>query len=161
MNEQEDWTSSILQSADDTHLFGQNSREEAMHIKWLFYCYESWSVLRINFHKSSVMQLNLSLLPPLLPRWVARKNPSPEVSRLPPMPRKNLRSKIRFRSLRKSRRGLLAGRASIYPWELESLFINSILFVVPIYLMSFFEIPKWVSFESTASGGIFYGRVMR
>jgi len=48
---------SILQDADDTLLFWSNNINEALALKWILNCFEEWSGLRINFHKSSLLPL--------------------------------------------------------------------------------------------------------
>ena len=42
-----------LQYADDTLVFGQESITQSVVLKWVLHCFEKWSGLKINYHKSS------------------------------------------------------------------------------------------------------------
>ena len=42
-----------LQYADDTLIFGQESIPQSVVLKWVLHCFEKWSGLKINYHKSS------------------------------------------------------------------------------------------------------------
>ena len=48
-----------LQYADDTILFLGNSIECAKNLKWILTCFEKLSGLKINFHKSMLIPINL------------------------------------------------------------------------------------------------------
>jgi len=48
---------SILHYTDDTLLFGWQDMEEVMILLWILRCFEVWSGLRINFHKSALVLL--------------------------------------------------------------------------------------------------------
>ena len=46
-----------LQYADDTLLFGRDTLGPALALKGILLCFEKWSGLRINFHKSALIFL--------------------------------------------------------------------------------------------------------
>jgi hypothetical protein len=48
-----------LQYPDDTILFLKNDLRMAKHLKWLLTCFEQMSGMRINYHKSDLMAINL------------------------------------------------------------------------------------------------------
>jgi hypothetical protein len=48
-----------LQYADDTILFLKNDIAMARNLKWLLTCFEQMSGMRINYHKSDLMPINL------------------------------------------------------------------------------------------------------
>ena len=48
----------ILQYVDDTIMCLQDDREQAAHLKFLLYLYESMSGLKINFNKSEVIMIS-------------------------------------------------------------------------------------------------------
>ena len=48
-----------LQYADDTILFLENSAHKARNFKWFLSCFESLSGMKINFHKSDLMTINI------------------------------------------------------------------------------------------------------
>jgi hypothetical protein len=49
-----------LQYADDTILFLKNDIAMARNLKWLLTCFEQMSGMRINYHKSDLMPINLT-----------------------------------------------------------------------------------------------------
>jgi hypothetical protein len=48
-----------LQYADDTILFLKNDIAMARNLKWLLTCFEQMPGMRINYHKSDLMPINL------------------------------------------------------------------------------------------------------
>ena len=48
-----------LQYADDTILFLEKSTQKARKFKWLLSCFENLSGMKINFHKSDLMTINI------------------------------------------------------------------------------------------------------
>lgn len=48
---------SILQYADDTILFGTYDFKEVAMLQSILYYFEAWSVLSVNFYKSSIVFL--------------------------------------------------------------------------------------------------------
>jgi hypothetical protein len=48
-----------LQYADDTLLFLENDPQVALNLKWILSCFEQISGMRINFHKSELIPINI------------------------------------------------------------------------------------------------------
>jgi hypothetical protein len=48
-----------LQYADDTLLFLEKSNEIATNLKWILTCFEQISGMRINYHKSELITINV------------------------------------------------------------------------------------------------------
>jgi hypothetical protein len=48
-----------LQYADDTLLFLEKSNEIATNLKWILTCFEQISGMRINYHKSDLIPINV------------------------------------------------------------------------------------------------------
>jgi hypothetical protein len=48
-----------LQYSDDTLLFLENNREVAINFKWILTCFEQLSGMRINYHKSELIGINM------------------------------------------------------------------------------------------------------
>ena len=48
-----------LQYADDTILFLENNIQYARNLKWFLSCFEGMSGMRINYHKSDLMVINM------------------------------------------------------------------------------------------------------
>jgi hypothetical protein len=49
-----------LQYADDTLIFLENDERNAINMKWLLTCFEQISGMKINYHKSELMAINLT-----------------------------------------------------------------------------------------------------
>jgi hypothetical protein len=48
-----------LQYADDTLLFLENDPQVALNLKWILTCFEQISGMRINFHKTELIPINI------------------------------------------------------------------------------------------------------
>jgi hypothetical protein len=48
-----------LQYADDTLMFLENDPQVALNLKWILTCFEQISGMRINFHKSELIPINI------------------------------------------------------------------------------------------------------
>jgi hypothetical protein len=48
-----------LQYADDTLLFLENDPQVTLNLKWILTCFEQISGMRINFHKSELIPINI------------------------------------------------------------------------------------------------------
>jgi hypothetical protein len=48
-----------LQYVDDTLLFLENDLQVALNLKWILNCFEQISGMRINFHKSEIIPINI------------------------------------------------------------------------------------------------------
>jgi hypothetical protein len=53
------WGVISLQYADDTLLFIENDRDIAINFKWILTCFIELSGIRINYHKSDLIGINL------------------------------------------------------------------------------------------------------
>ena len=51
-----------LHYEDDTIVSGKGCLAQVMVLKWVLFCYEKWSGIKINYHKSSLIFLGISLL---------------------------------------------------------------------------------------------------
>jgi hypothetical protein len=49
-----------LQYADDTILFMEKNETYAQNLKWILTCFELMSGMRINYHKSELVPINIS-----------------------------------------------------------------------------------------------------
>jgi hypothetical protein len=50
-----------LQYADDSLLFLEKSNEIATNMKWILTCFEQISGMRINYHKSELIAINVEV----------------------------------------------------------------------------------------------------
>ena len=137
---------SILQYADDTILFMDDDLEKARNMKLLLCTFDQISGLKINFHKTEVFcfgEANDSL-DQYLDLFQCKQGS---------LPMKYLGIPIHQRRLRNSDWNLVEERFEkcLSSWKGKHLsvggrltLINSVLNSLPVYMMSFFEIPKGV-----------------
>jgi hypothetical protein len=134
-----------LQYADDTLIFLERDERNAINMKWLLTCFEQISGMKINYHKSELMAINLSSedLKPFLDifQCVAGK-----------FPMKYLGVPLHFEKLKRedlqplvdSLLSRMAGwRGKLLSSEAKRILIQTCLASIPIYLLSFFRFPKW------------------
>lgn len=137
---------SILQYADDTIIFMENDLEKARNMKLLLGAFEQISGLKINFHKSEVLCFGdaQDSLESYLELFGCKHGD---------FPLKYLGLPIHFKKLRNSDWKIIEERVEkrLASWKGKHLsiggrltLINSVLNSLPLYMMSFFAIPKGV-----------------
>jgi hypothetical protein len=55
------WGVVCLEYADDTLLFFENNTKVATNLKWVLTCFEQISGMRINYHESELIAINLDI----------------------------------------------------------------------------------------------------
>jgi hypothetical protein len=137
---------SILQYADDTIIFMENDLEKAHNMKLLLGAFEQISGLKINFHKSEVLCFGDAQ--DSLESYLELFGYKYEY-----FPLKYLGLPIHFKKLRNSDWKIIVERVGkrLASWKGKHLsiggrltLINSVLSSLPLYMMSFFAIPKGV-----------------
>ena len=137
---------SILQYADDTVVFLDHNIGQAKNVKLLLTAFEQMSGLKINFHKSELFCYGMA------------KDCESQYSQLfgcdvGTMPFKYLGIPMTHRRLRNSEWRCVVDRfeSRLSNWKAKFLssggrlvLINSVLSSLPIFMMSFFEIPTGV-----------------
>jgi hypothetical protein len=137
---------SILQYADDTVVFLDHNIEQARNVKLLLTVFEQMSGLKINFHKSELFCYGMA------------KDCEPQYSQLfgcsvGTMPFKYLGIPMTHRRLRNSEWRCVVDRfeSRLSNWKAKFLssmgrlvLINFVLSSLPIFMISFFEIPAGV-----------------
>jgi hypothetical protein len=155
-----DGGSSILQYADDTILFMEHDLEKAQNMKLLLCAFEQLSGLKINFHKSEIFCFGEAMNFKSQYKDLYVCNPGT-------LPMKYLGIPIRYKKLSntdwltveerfekrlscwKGKNLLLGGRLSLF---------NSVLSSLPMYMMSFFSIPKGVLKSLITSDLVSFGK---
>jgi hypothetical protein len=137
---------SILQYADDTIIFMENNLEKALNMKLILYIFEQISGLKINFHKSELYYFGQAkYLEDSYKELFGCKSGS--------FPFKYLGILIHFRRLRNCEWKPLEDRfeTKLSNWIGKLLsygdrltLINSVLTSLPMFRLSFFEIPVGV-----------------
>jgi hypothetical protein len=137
---------SILQYADDTILFIEDDLEKAKGLRLVLSAFEKLSGLKINFHKSELFCFGEA------------KNKTEEYIRLfgckegdfpfrylgiPMSPRKLSNGDWKWSS-KDFRKKLSSWKGKMLSSGGSPVLINSVLSSLPMYMMSFFRIPKGV-----------------
>jgi hypothetical protein len=114
-------------------------------MKWTLSCFEHISGMKINYHKSELMAINLDSeeLPPFLDifQCVAGKFPMKYLGI--PLHFEKLR-RVDLKPLIHSYLGRMAGWiGNLLSFEAKRILIQTCLASIPIYLLSFLKFPKW------------------
>lgn len=134
-----------LQYADDTLLFLENNEEMAINLKWTLTCFEQISGMKINYHKSELIPINIEEpeVAPFLHIFQCKSGR---------FPIKYLGLPLHFDKLRRedlqplvdSLLSRMAGwRGKLLSSEARRLLIQTVLASIPVYMLSFFKFPKW------------------
>jgi hypothetical protein len=134
-----------LQYADDTLLFLENDREVAVDFKWILTCFEQLSRMRINYHKSELIGINIDSV---------EMSPFLEIFQCVEghFPIKYLGLPLHFEKLKREElqplvdsllKRLSGWRGKLLSLEDRRLLIQTVLASIPIYMLSFFKFPKW------------------
>jgi hypothetical protein len=134
-----------LQYADDTLLFLENNREVAINFKWILTCFEQLSGMRINYHKSELIGINIDSvdMSPFLEIFQCVEGH---------FPIKYLGLPLHFEKLKREElqplvdsllKRLSGWRGKLLSIEARRLLIQTVLASIPIYMLSFFKFPKW------------------
>jgi hypothetical protein len=137
---------SILQYADDTIIFMENNLEKALNMKLILYFFEQFSGLKINFHKSEIYCFGQAkdLEENYMDLFGCESGS---------FPFKYLGIPIHYRKLRngewkpvedrfETKLGNWIGKLLSYGDRL--ILINSVLTSLPMFMLSFLELPKGV-----------------
>lgn len=134
-----------LQYADDTLLFLENSYEKARNFKWIRSCFENLSGMKINFHKSDLLTINIE-------EEVAKSFAQIFCCKLGSSPIKYLGVPLHFDKLRMKDLQPIIGRIfkNIAKWMGRSLtyrgkviLLCACIVSIPVYLMAMIKFPKW------------------
>jgi hypothetical protein len=134
-----------LQYADDTLLFLEKNREVAINFKWILTCFEQLSGMRINYHKSELIGINVDNMEmsPFLEIFQCVEGQFPIKYLGLPLHFKKLKRE-ELQSLVDSLLKRLSGwRGKLLSLEARRLLIRTVLASIPIYMLSFFKFPKW------------------
>jgi hypothetical protein len=137
---------SILQYANDTILFMDHDLEKARNLKLLLIVFEELSDLKINFHKSEVFYFgeakdNESQYEQL---FGCKKGSFPFKYLGIPMHFKKLNNKDWEMIEERIEKKLSSWKGKYLSVGGRLVLINSVLSSLPIFMLSFFEIPKGV-----------------
>ena len=137
---------SILQYADDTIIFLENDLEQAKNLKLLLCAFEELSGLKINFHKSELFCLGQAKanVTEYIHLFGCREGSFPFKYLGIPMSHQKLTSKGRSQIEEKFQKKLSSWKGKLLSVGGRLVLINSILSSLPMYMLSFFRIPKSV-----------------
>lgn len=150
-----------MQYVDDTILFLQYSKEDIINLKFILFCYEEMSVMRINYSKSEIFTVGLS-------EELGQEVANAFNCKLSNFPMKYLGLPISDRRLtmaelsdaaEKMEKRLQTWKCGHLSFGGKSILINSSLTSIPMYTMGFYWIHEGTHqrFDSTR-GKFFLGR---
>jgi hypothetical protein len=134
-----------LQYADDTILFLEPDSHMARLLKWILTCFECLSGLKINYHKSDLMTLNL-------PEGAANEFAQFFCCNLGAFPFRYLGVPLHFAKLRREDlqpivdliiKKISGLRGKLISYEGKLILIRACLASIPTYLLSVIKFPKW------------------
>lgn len=134
-----------LQYADDTILFSNANESFLLNLKHIIMWFEQVSGMRVNFHKSEVLTLNMEIEET---HRVARIFSCPVGS----FPLKYLGVPLHFEKLTREDlqplveqllKRVAGWRGKLLSMAARALLIKTCLASIPIYLLSFIKFPKW------------------
>jgi hypothetical protein len=134
-----------LQYADDTLLFLEKSNRIATNLKWILTCFEQISGMRINYHKSELIPINVEVeeCNTFLETFGCVLGSFPIKYLGIPLHYDKLKSED-LQPLIDSLLSRLAGwRGKLLSSAAKRELVRSVLASIPIYLLFFFKFPKW------------------
>jgi hypothetical protein len=134
-----------LQYADDTLLFLKNDPRVALNLRWILTCFEQISRMRVNFHKSELIPINMD---------VTETQPFLDIFQcvMGRFPVKYLGIRLHHDRLRRDDlqplienilKRITGWRGKLLSSAAKKILIQAYLASIPIYLLSFFKLPKW------------------
>lgn len=134
--------------ADDTILFLDSDTSQARNMKWILTCFEQMYEMRINYHKSEMVPMNLMNLE------VHEKTALVDIFGCPegnftikylgiPLHYQKLRREDLRPLVDKILKRIAGWRGKLLSYAGRLTLINTCLASIPVYLMSFFKFPKW------------------
>jgi hypothetical protein len=151
-----------LQYAYDTIIFLEPDIHMARVLKWILTCFENVSGMRINYHKSDLMTINL-------PDSIAREFAQVFCCNLGSFPFKYLGVPLHFGKLRKEDlqpvidqiiKKISGWRGKLISYEGKLILIRACLASIPTYLMSVLKFPKWVINAIYSQMAHFFGAIL-
>ncbi|WVZ79552.1 LOW QUALITY PROTEIN: hypothetical protein U9M48_027117 [Paspalum notatum var. saurae] len=138
-----------LQYADDTILFLNDSLEEIRNVKFLLFCYEEMSGMKINYSKSEIFTVGLSEV--IGREWLLGEFPMKYLSL--PIGDKRLTKTEMNGPVEKVRKRLETWKCPHLSYGGKAVLINSCLTSIPMYMMGCYQLYEGAHQELDAIGG--------
>jgi DNA polymerase III psi subunit len=134
-----------LQYADDTLLFLENDPQVALNLKWILTCFKQISGMRINFHKSELIPINIESeeLLPFIENFQCKEGSFPVKYLGIPLHFDRLKREDLQPLIESILRRITGCRGRLLSLAAKRILIQACQSSVPIYLLSFFQFPKW------------------
>uniref|UniRef100_A0A8R7PMT6 Reverse transcriptase domain-containing protein n=1 Tax=Triticum urartu TaxID=4572 RepID=A0A8R7PMT6_TRIUA len=134
-----------LQYADDTILFLENSTQKARNFKWLLSCFENLSGMKINFHNSDLMTINVddAFAKEFAQIFCCKKGSFPIKYLGVPLHYDKLKREDLQPIIDRIIKGISGwlGRYLTYKWKI--ILLCACVISIPAYLMYVIKFPKW------------------
>uniref|UniRef100_A0A8I6WLN0 Reverse transcriptase domain-containing protein n=1 Tax=Hordeum vulgare subsp. vulgare TaxID=112509 RepID=A0A8I6WLN0_HORVV len=134
-----------LQYADDTLLFLEDSYDKARNFKWILSCFENLSGMKINFHKSNLITINMA-------EDRTRVFAQIFCCNLGSFPIKYLGAPLHYDKLRKEDlqplidriiKGISGWLGRYLTYRGKIILLCACIVSIPAYLMAVMKFPKW------------------
>jgi hypothetical protein len=134
-----------LQYADDTLLFLEKDVSVAFNLKWILTCFEQISGMRIKFHKSELIPINIEVdeLQPFIDIFQCEVGSIPVKYPGIPLHFHKLRREDLQPLIESLLRRITSWRGRLLSTVAKRVLIQTCLSSIPICLLSFFRFPKW------------------
>jgi hypothetical protein len=134
-----------LQYADNTLLFLEKNVNVAFNLKWTLACFEQISGMRINFHKSDLIPINIEVeeLQPFIDIFQCEVGSFPVKYLGIPLHFDRLKREDLQHLIESILRRITRWRGKLISTAAKRILIQACLSSIPIYLLSFFRFPKW------------------
>lgn len=147
-----------LQYADDTILFMTNTEENIITVKFLLYCYEAMSGLKINFQKSEVIVIGAEEqeAQKVADLFNYKRGELPIFYLGLPVSEGRLTAKDLGVPVAKIEKRLATWKCGFLSYGGKSILINSCLSSIPMYMMGFYLLPDQVHHKMDAIRARFF-----
>jgi hypothetical protein len=134
-----------LQYADDTLLFLSYNNSSATHLKWIMIFFEKISGMRINYHKSDLIPINLDEeeTQAYAKTFCCKIGKFPFVYLGVPLHYEKLRREDIQPVVDKIMKKIAGWKGRLLSFGARLTLLKACLASIPIYLMSIIKLPKW------------------
>jgi hypothetical protein len=134
-----------IQYTDDTILFLQKNIDMPRHLKWLLTCFEQMSGMRINYHKSDLLTINIVEEEANLFAQIfgCKISDFPFTYLGVPLHFSKLRREDMQPILDKIMKRIAGWMGKLLSYRGRLILLQSCIASIPMYLLSFLKFPKW------------------
>lgn len=135
-----------LQFANDTLLFCVGDQGSIVAVKAILLAFEGAFGLKINFHKDTIVFLNIDQheADAFADLMNCTRSSLSIIYLGLPLYDKKLKKQCWMPLIERVASGLVLGRVKFLLWDGRLILVNSVLSTLPSYYQSIFKLPKWI-----------------